>query len=81
MRKSAFPTFHIECWFDSEDHSVRFTVGSRKSHESEANESVGRFRVIVLDGGALQLANGDKLISYEDASKLLLDPFLSPESI
>ena len=76
VRRASYHSFHLECWWDAEERSIRFTARSRRSYDSGSIDSAGRFKIVVREGNGLQLQSEGNDITYEDASQLLMGPFL-----
>ena len=78
IRKPYFPALILEAWLDLEGRAIRFTCAMTPDSESSPQRSVGILRIRLFDDGNLMLFNGEHPLTCEEASRLLLDPMLSP---
>ncbi|MBI1750620.1 MAG: hypothetical protein HY234_09775 [Acidobacteria bacterium] len=77
VRRPYYPALCLEVWLDVDCQCIRFTTSIRPDQESSAQNGAGRFRILHFEGSNLQLANGERLISLEDACRLPLEMFFS----
>jgi seryl-tRNA synthetase len=78
VRKPHYPALILEAWLDLEGRAIRFTCSMTADSESSPQHTVGVFRIRLFDDGNLMLFNGERPLTCEEASQLLLDPILRP---
>lgn len=78
VRKPYFPALILEARLDLEGRAIRFTCSMTPDSESSPQRSVGILRIRVFDDGNLMLFNGERPLTCEEASQLLLDSILRP---
>jgi hypothetical protein len=77
-RKPCFPALRLTAWLKTEEHTIRFTIAKTLDHDSSARQTTGILRIRLFDDGQLYLLNGERLLTIEEASQLLLDSLLRP---
>lgn len=78
VRKPYFPALCLTARLELAEHTIRFTIKSTPSYDSGTRETSGILRIRLLDGGELYILNGEKLLTIEEASRLLLDSVTCP---
>lgn len=77
VRRPYYPALILEAWLDLEGRAIQFTCNTTRDSESAMQRSVGIFRIRLFDDGNLMLFNGEHPLTCDEASQLLLNPFLS----
>ncbi len=76
VRKPYYPALILEAWLELEERAIRFTCSMTPDSESSPQRSVGIFRIRLFDDGNLMLFNGERPLTCEEASQVLLHPIL-----
>ncbi|MFZ3214198.1 MAG: hypothetical protein WA188_22050 [Terriglobales bacterium] len=77
VRRTYYPAFTLEVCFDPESNTIRYQSAERRSMDSDPQQRRGVFRLSLSADGNIYLIHSDQPLSFEEASKLLLESRLN----
>lgn len=78
LQRAPFPSIRMEIFLNLDTRSVNFQVVRTPRAHAKSSEEIGAIPIALDDKGAPHLMNGDRPLTLEAASELILKPVLFP---
>ncbi len=76
LHKSYYPSFDLYLVFDSQSQLILYEFVKNKGMDLGSAKGKGQFRLQLAEDGNIYLLHSGKPVSFEEASRLLLEPLL-----